>query len=806
MLGGTIGANKIKMNTPTIFVVFGATGDLMARKIAPALFHLFKKGKLPELFTIVGVARRELGDEGFRAHLRGALIPHTKQVYSKDDVERFLSHFSYHQGLLDAETLYTSLASTLKGIDDQWGVCSNKLFYLAVPPELYEGIFKRLAASGLTIPCGVGSDGNEGGWTRVLVEKPFGGDLKTAERLDALLGALFREEQIYRIDHYLAKEMIQNILSFRFSNSLFEDSWDGKHIERIDIRLFEDIGVEERGEFYDRVGALVDVGQNHLLQMLALVTMDHPITYDAKAIRRERARALRDLSPLVGTDVRSRTFRGQYEGYGTIRGVQVGSRTETYFKIIASLKNSRWEGVPIFLEGGKRLGERRKEIVITFRHPMPCLCPKEVEEHYKNKVVISLEPKEGIVIRFWSKKPGFSFEMEERTFDFLLRGASYVAQYVEEYEKLLLDCISGDQTLFVSTDEVMAMWRYIDPIVREWKKDSKGLRSYVPNTSEVILMARCIEQKGSLGPERKEVAIIGLGKMGGNLARQLLQKGWNVVGFNRSSVVTDELVKEGLVGAYVLADISRKLKPRRIVWCMLPSKQKGEGAIDEVLFGKQGIVKFLNKGDVIVDGGNAFYKDSISRYKKLKRRGIHFVDVGVSGGPGGALNGASLMVGGDKEVFEILRPLFRDIAKERGYQFFEGAGAGHFVKMVHNGIEYGMMQAIAEGFSIMKSAKYHFDLTRVADVYNSGSVIESRLIGWLKDGFLRYGEDLKDVTGVVAHTGEGAWTVETAKELGIKAKVIEEALRFRRRSAKNPDYAGKVLSTLRNQFGGHNIN
>jgi 6-phosphogluconate dehydrogenase len=228
-------------------------------------------------------------------------------------------------------------------------------------------------------------------------------------------------------------------------------------------------------------------------------------------------------------------------------------------------------------------------------------------------------------------------------------------------------------------------------------------------------------------------------------------------------------------------------------------------AVDEVLFGENGLADLLKRGDTVVDGGNSFYKDSVKRAKKLKERGITFVDVGVSGGPEGARNGACLMVGGNKEDYESLLPLYLDVAVAQGVQFFEGVGAGHFVKMVHNGVEYGVMQAIAEGFTVLRNAEYSLDLKGAAEVYNHGSVIESRLMEWLVKAFEVHGVNLDDVSGAVAHTGEGEWTVKTAREMGVKAKIIEGAISFRIESQGNPSYAGKILSALREQFGGHQV-
>ena len=297
---------------PTILVVFGPTGDLMARKVVPSLFYLMGKGLLPERLVVVGFGRREWGDAELQAHVRGILAERAATA-SAEDVERFLSLFRYQHGQFDDLETYHDMAHVMGAIQEEWGVCSNKVFYLAVPPSDYELIFRQLSASGLTIECS-----DDTGWTRVLVEKPFGDDLDTARELDTLLGSLFREEQIYRIDHYLAKEMLQGILNFRFTNNLFESEWSRQAIEAIDITLLEQIGAEKRGAFYDRVGALRDVGQNHLLQMLALVTMEQPVTHGADDIRDARAALIESLAPMTPGEVSDATFRAQVEGFREI--------------------------------------------------------------------------------------------------------------------------------------------------------------------------------------------------------------------------------------------------------------------------------------------------------------------------------------------------------------------------------------------------------------------------------------------------------------------------------------------------------
>jgi glucose-6-phosphate 1-dehydrogenase len=443
-------------DTPTILVVFGATGDLMERKIAPALYRLREKGQLSSRFRCVGMARRDIGDARFREDVGESVRARHGAEVGTDRLSAFLEDFSYSQGSFDDVGAYGRLLDVLNGIDDEWQVCANKLFYLAVPPEYYRTILEHLAASGLTAPCG-----GDGGWTRVLVEKPFGRDGATAQELDELLGTLFDESQIYRIDHYLAKEMLQGILAFRFSNNLLEPSWDARAIERIEITLTESLTAEGRGAFYDGVGALRDVGQNHLLQMLALITMARPAAYDADAIRAQRVAALKALAPLTREQVTARTFRAQYDGYRDVEGVAPGSETETFFRVETTLDSADWAGVPVVLTGGKALASPRKDIVVTFRSPDPCMCPDD--SPLSNKVVFTLEPTESITITFWTKRPGLTAELEERDFDFFLYEKEEKTQYVEEYARLLSDAFAGDQTLFVSTREVRGQPRLLRP-------------------------------------------------------------------------------------------------------------------------------------------------------------------------------------------------------------------------------------------------------------------------------------------------------------------------------------------------------
>ncbi|PIQ80082.1 MAG: 6-phosphogluconate dehydrogenase (decarboxylating), partial [Parcubacteria group bacterium CG11_big_fil_rev_8_21_14_0_20_41_14] len=476
------------------------------------------------------------------------------------------------------------------------------------------------------------------------------------------------------------------------------------------------------------------------------------------------------------------------------------------------LLHPRWSGIPIYMEAGKRMEESRKEIVLTLKHPKVCLLCEQ-GPHAPNRIVFRLEPNDEVVIHFWTKKPGVGKIIEERVFSFFLYEKETKIQYVEEYAKIINAAIEGDQTLFISSDEVLVSWKFIDPVMEAWRQNLVPLTEYKhgsiprPSFSRELSSSKDTETSNKGG----EIGIIGLGKMGANLARRLNMKKWKVVGFNRSPDATKELEKEGIVGAYSLSEFVNKLSTPRTVWLMVPASVKTSAGklagkpVDEILFGKNGLAQLLKRGDTIIDSGNSFYKDSVRRGKQLKEKGIHFLDVGVSGGPVSiALGKFAIMVGGDREIYEKSKPIF-DAMSDTASGYMGVAGAGHFAKMVHNGIEYGMMQALAEGFTILQKAPFKFCLRDVAHTYNQNSIITSRLTQWLEEGFKEYGDDLKKASGVVAHTGEGEWTVKTAKEFGISAPVIKDSYLFRVQSKKNPTFTGKILSTLRAVFGGHKI-
>jgi glucose-6-phosphate 1-dehydrogenase len=787
---------------PTVFVIFGATGDLARRKIIPSIYNLFEKGMLPETLQIIGFSRKGWTSKKFRDYFGNVLGAHKDLKVNKDTLTKLTQKVSYQPGYFEKLSDFKLIAKSLGQVDGQWEICSNKLFYLAVPPKYYKMLFENLQRSGLTKPCS-----SEEGWTRVIVEKPFGKDLQTAKELDRLLAKLFKEEQIFRIDHYLAKDALQNILAFRFANNIFEESWNNKFIDEIEVKVLEEEDVSGRGAFYDGVGALKDVGQNHLLQMLALVTMNNPGHFLSETIQKERERILSTLKISRVSEAGKDSVRGQYKGYRDEDGVEEDSQTETYFKAKAYLNHPKWRGVKISLEAGKAMKKQKKEIVVRFKHPSPCLCPTGESHDYHNKVIFAFEPKEEITFRLWTKAPGFKLKLDKRSFDLSYRKKESREKYIEEYQKLLLDCFMGDQTLFMTTNEIEEMWKFVDPYISAWKENLAPLEYYSKGTDSIRKKAKGISVSASASELTREIGIVGLGKMGSGIATNLLGKGWRVVGLNRSQEATKSLEKWGLESAYSLEELCKKIKRPRIIWLMVPAGEAVNNLIDDLSV-------LLDKGDIVIDGGNTFYKDSIRHSRVLAKGAIDFVDVGVSGGPSGARDGACLMVGGNKKLFEYLHPLYIDLSVVGGSEYFEGVGAGHFAKMVHNGIEYGMMQSIAEGFDILRNSEYKFHLKDVARIYNNGSVIESRLVEWMKDAYEVFGDDLEDVAGAAGGGGgtpgeiknsEGSWSVRVAHSLGVKDKVIHEALKARETSIRYPNYQGKIINVLRNRFGGHKV-
>ncbi len=443
-------------NHPLTIVIFGASGDLFKKKLAQAFFDLYKDGFLAPGFSLFGVSRRSIADEDFRAQVLSSIETEDKKL-----AKEFVENLFFRSGDIDDKATYDMLKNEFTMRDDMLGLCTRKLFYLAVIPDLYEKVFRNLSASGLTIPCAPEFGDKTLSWVRVLVEKPFGKDAEHAEMLDELLGKLFEEDQIFRIDHYLGKEILQNILAFRFGNALFEPLWSKRHVSEICVRMHETSekgSLAERAKLYDALGALRDVGQNHLLQMLAIATMENPLSFSAEDIREARTALLSSIK--VKEDIKN-FAHAQYDGYQDEPGIEEGSDTETYFRAELEIKNERWKGVPIFIEHGKALKDTLAEISITFK------ASDESDESMfvpaTNKLTFHIQPKEGISIEFYAKKSAFQYELEKKKLSFDYK-SSHATPFVYPYVKLLRDAISGDQTLFVSTDEIKEQWRIASDI------------------------------------------------------------------------------------------------------------------------------------------------------------------------------------------------------------------------------------------------------------------------------------------------------------------------------------------------------
>ena len=460
-----------KFELPTVFVILGVTGDLVKKKILRALYHLYRKNRLPKKFLVYGFSRREFDDQMLRNYLHEIMKNNNFKEPAKYDL--FLNAFHYVKGDFLQIDAYSELAKTLGNVDGEWKICSNKLFYLAVPPSAYSSIITNLHNSGLTVPCSP-----EEGWTRVILEKPFGTDLKTAIDLDTQLGKLFKEEQIYRVDHYLAKETVKNILVFRFSNTFLTPAWNKKYIEKIEVKLLEKIDIAGRGAFYDKVGALRDVGQNHMLQLLGLFIMDNPNKFTAEDIKKKRSEALASLQIMKEEEVVVNTSRAQYEGYKSEKGVFDNSKTETWFRIEARSNLPDFEGVPLVLESGKSRECDKTEVVVTFRETPLCLY--EIENEQKNTFHYHIRPDEKITMKFFAKKPGYKTEIAEHELGFDYKKAYSKDLFVDDYESLLFDIIHGDQTIFVSTKEILSEWRFIEPILKSWYENNKPeMKSYL---------------------------------------------------------------------------------------------------------------------------------------------------------------------------------------------------------------------------------------------------------------------------------------------------------------------------------------
>jgi glucose-6-phosphate 1-dehydrogenase len=467
---------------PCTVVIFGATGDLTHRKLVPALYNLATDGELPPAVAVVGFARRPKTDEEFRSELEEAVRKFSRQGVRDEIWKTFGQSIVYHQSEFGDEAGYKSLAQRLEKIDKERGTRGNRLFYLAVAPDQFEPILKNLKEAGL-------NQAGEGSWARVIVEKPFGIDLASARELNRVVRNSFSEEQTYRIDHFLGKETAQNILVLRFANAIFEPLWNTRYIDHVQITAAETLGVEGRAGYYEGAGALRDMVQNHLLQLLCLIGMEPPTDLGADSIRDEKVKVVRSLRRITGPEITSNVVRGQYAagaingkpvvGYREEQNVDPKSMTETFVALRINIDDWRWADVPVYLRVGKRLPKSGTEISVHFKKAPSVLFNKESVALDQNVLVVRIQPDEGISLRMQAKIPGTSLRIEPVKMDFHY-GTSFGKASPEAYERLLLDAMSGDATLFARRDEVEEAWAFIDPIEEAWraKKDPPPLYFY----------------------------------------------------------------------------------------------------------------------------------------------------------------------------------------------------------------------------------------------------------------------------------------------------------------------------------------
>lgn len=468
--------NRNQKTKKQMLVIFGASGDLTARKLVPALFNLYKGNHLPENLVVLGASRSNFSDEDFRKQVVTE-SDHLKDSLEKEDQD-YISKFAdqiFYEDIGDSyDTDYKGLHKRIMALNEEHGTENNFIFYLSTPPSLYETIAKHLYNLGLT--------DEEDGFKRIVVEKPFGYSLNTAQELNAGLQKYFKESQIYRIDHYLGKETVQNLLVTRFSNSIFEPLWNRNYIHHIEITNAETVGVEKRGGYYDKSGALRDMFQSHLLQIVSLIAMEPPINNTAQEIRNEKVKALKSLRIMNDDETLFKhTLRGQYmtstidgkkvSGYRQEEGVNPESKTETYAAIKFYVDNWRWKDTPFYVRTAKRMPTKVTEVVIHFKTP-PHAVFGNTDLNKDNKLIIRIQPDEGILIKFGVKVPGQGFKVERANMDFYYSSLAE-SNIMDAYERLLLDVMQGDATLYARADEVEAAWAFVDPILNYWENNEK---------------------------------------------------------------------------------------------------------------------------------------------------------------------------------------------------------------------------------------------------------------------------------------------------------------------------------------------
>ncbi|MGW6742899.1 glucose-6-phosphate dehydrogenase [Streptomyces sp. NPDC055025] len=459
---------------PSGLVIFGVTGDLSRKKLMPAIYDLANRGLLPPGFSLVGFARREWQDEDFAQEVHDAVKEHARTPFREEVWQQLIQGMRFVQGDFGDDDAFENLKATIADLDKTQGTGGNFAFYLSVPPKFFPQVVQQLKKHGL-------ADQKEGSWRRAVIEKPFGHDLTSAKQLNKVVHEVFPSNEVFRIDHYLGKETVQNILALRFANTLFEPIWNRSYVDHVQITMAEDIGIGGRAGYYDGIGAARDVIQNHLLQLLALTAMEEPASFDADALVAEKTKVLGAVR--LPKDLGADTVRGQYAagwqggvqavGYLEEDGIDSKSKTDTYAAIKLEIDNRRWAGVPFYLRTGKRLGRRVTEIALVFqRAPHSPFDHTSTEELGQNALVIRVQPDEGVTMRFGSKVPGTSMEVRDVSMDFAY-GESFTESSPEAYERLILDVLLGDSNLFPRVEEVELSWKILDPIEEYWEKHGR---------------------------------------------------------------------------------------------------------------------------------------------------------------------------------------------------------------------------------------------------------------------------------------------------------------------------------------------
>ena len=488
-----------KVAPPCTIVIFGASGDLTRRKLVPALFRLTQERLIPAEFAIIGVARQPFDDDGFRAQMREAVVKHGDEDKISDEVwQSFAASLHYRTCDFRDSTSYEGLRDAIAEIEKERGTRGNRLYYLATSPSNFGLIATELGKAKIAQP-------EEGAWTRIIVEKPFGHDLESARNLNAELAEVFKEDQVYRIDHYLGKETVQNLLVFRFANSIFEPLWNRQYIDHVQITNAEALGVEGRGGYYEEAGVVRDMIQNHVFQVVSLIAMEPPASLGANSVRDEKIKAMLAVRPIPPDRVSEFAARGQYGpgfvlgdkviGYREEPGVNPESSTETFAALKLYFDNWRWAGVPFYIRSGKRLAKRVTEIAIQFKDVPHRLFTQSDAPLEPNVLVVRIQPNEGITLRFGAKLPGTRTRIRWVNMDFRY-GSSFGVEAPEAYERLLLDCMLGDSTLYARRDMTERGWELVTPILEAWQQAAKDFPNYDAGTSGPQSADELVERDG----------------------------------------------------------------------------------------------------------------------------------------------------------------------------------------------------------------------------------------------------------------------------------------------------------------------